>query len=204
MPKGFTEYERDLIRERLLDEGYRQFSAYGLKKTTVEELAAAVGISKGAFYLFYPSKEALLMEVVEEKVEKRFRLEMLASVDQPGASSRSRLLALLKNAVALFRTVPLLKTFTGSDYDLLFRRLPRERMRKHLAADRVFSEALIARCRDAGIPIQVPAEALSGLLYILIVSIMHEGELGSNGFGPAVDVMLELIAAYCVGEVALE
>ena len=41
------------------------------------------GISKGAFYLFYESKEALFMEVVE-MVEKRFRQEMLAAVDLRG------------------------------------------------------------------------------------------------------------------------
>ena len=65
MPKAFTEQEKELIRKRLLEQGYKQFSAYGLRKTNIEEVASACGISKGAFYLFYPSKEALFMDVVE-------------------------------------------------------------------------------------------------------------------------------------------
>jgi AcrR family transcriptional regulator len=63
MPKAFTEQEKELIRKRLLEQGHKQFSAYGLRKTNIEELAEASGISKGAFYLFYTSKEALFMDV---------------------------------------------------------------------------------------------------------------------------------------------
>ncbi|NTU61928.1 MAG: TetR/AcrR family transcriptional regulator, partial [Chloroflexi bacterium] len=36
MPKGFTEQEKELIRKRLIEQGYKQFSAYGLKKTNIE------------------------------------------------------------------------------------------------------------------------------------------------------------------------
>ena len=88
MPKGFTEHEKELIRKRLLEQGYKQFSAYGLKKTNVEELAEASGISKGAFYLFYESKEALFMDVIE-LAEERFRQEILAAIDLPGPSPRA-------------------------------------------------------------------------------------------------------------------
>ena len=83
MPKGFTEHEKELIGKRLLEQGYRQFSAYGLKKTNIEEIAEAAGISKGAFYNFYESKEALFMDVIE-LAEIRFRQEMLAVIDLPG------------------------------------------------------------------------------------------------------------------------
>ena len=72
MPRAFSEQEKELIRKRLLEQGHRQFSAYGLRKTNIEELAEAAGISKGAFYLFYASKEAIFMDVVEQ-VEERFR-----------------------------------------------------------------------------------------------------------------------------------
>ncbi|MBN2550474.1 MAG: helix-turn-helix transcriptional regulator, partial [Anaerolineales bacterium] len=58
MPKGFSDQEKEIIRARLLEQGQRLFSAHGLKKTNIDELAAAAGISKGAFYLFFASKEA--------------------------------------------------------------------------------------------------------------------------------------------------
>ena len=103
MPKAFTQQEKEWIGERLLEQGYKQFSAHGLKKTTIEELAEAAGISKGAFYLFYESKEALFMDVAEQ-AEKRFRQEVLAAIDMPGPSPRARLFSVLKKAY--MRKVP--------------------------------------------------------------------------------------------------
>ncbi|MGE5603139.1 MAG: TetR/AcrR family transcriptional regulator [Nitrososphaerales archaeon] len=209
MPKGFSEHEKDLIRQRLMAQGYKQFTAFGLKKTTVEELAAAAGISKGAFYLFFDSKEALFLEVAEETVERRFRQDLLAMLDRPGPSPRARLLAVLRQAFALFNTIPLLKFLAGSDYDLLMRRVPPEKLREHLAGDQAFFEELIARCRSAGIPIRVAADEIRGLLYALFLAAVHQDE-GTAASAPlpgvngrAFDTLLELVAAYCLGEVEL-
>jgi AcrR family transcriptional regulator len=204
MPKKFTELERELIGQRLLEQGYRQFSAYGLKKTTVEELATAAGISKGAFYLFYESKEALFMDVMEEKAEKHFRQEILAAIDLPGASPRARLLAVLKKAFSLFKAIPMLQFFTGSDYDLLFRRVPPEKLQQHLHNDQAFFDEFIARCQEAGIPIRVRSEEISALLYALVLGIVHEDDWEGSDLGEAIDVLLELVAAFCLGEIVLE
>ena len=204
MPKGFSEHEKALIQQRLLTEGYKQFSAYGLKKTTVEELAVAAGISKGAFYLFYASKEALFMEVIEETTEKRFRQELLAAVDLPGASPRARLLALLRKAFAIFKAVPMLRFFTGSDYDVLLRRIPAEQLTRHVANDRQFFDILIKACRATGIPVQAPADQLSAILFALALGVMHEDTWSADNFGGAIDVLLELVAAYCLGEIVLQ
>ena len=203
MPRGFTEHEKVLIRKRLLEQGYRQFSAYGLRKATVEELAEAAGISKGAFYLFYESKEALFMDVVE-LAEKRFRQEVSSAIDLPGPSHRARLLAVLKTASSLFKTIPLLQSFTGSDFDLLFRRIPAEKLQEHLASDRVFFEELIAHCQDAGIPIRARVEEMRGLLYALVLIILHEDDFVLSNFSGMADMLMELIAAFCIGEVEIQ
>jgi len=203
MPKAFTEHEKELIRKRLLEQGYKQFSAYGLRKTNIEELAGAVGISKGAFYLFYASKEALFMDVIEQ-AEIRFRQEIVAAVDLPGPSPRARLFAILKMAFNLLKTIPILQFLTGSDYDLLFRRVPPEILQEHLANDRVFFEELIIRCQNAGIPIQARSEEIIGLLYPLVLTILHKDDFGVNYFSGGIDLPLELVAAYCLGEIEIQ
>ena len=202
MPKGFTQNEKELIGERLLEQGYRQFSAYGLKKTSVEELAAAAGISKGAFYLFYESKEALFMDVIEQ-AEKRFRLELLEAIDLPGLSPRARLLGVFQKAFDLLKTIPILKFFTSSDYDLLFRRVPAEKLQQHLASDEVFIGELLEHCRRTGIPIRAQVEEISGLLYALVLTTLHEDDFGPGNFKGTVDTLMELMAAYCIGEIEL-
>ena len=203
MPRAFTEHEKKLIRERLLEQGYIEFSTHGLKKTSIEELAVAAGISKAAFYIFYESKEALFMDVAEQ-AEKRFRQEVLAVIDLPGPSPRARLFAVLKKAFTLLKTIPILQFFTGSDYDLLFRRIPAEKLQEHLASDRVFFEELITRCRNAGIPIRAQSEEISNLLYPLVLTILHEDDLGRNNSSGGVDMLLQLVAAFCLGEVEIQ
>lgn len=203
MPKAFSERERDLIGERLLEQGYRLFSAYGLKKTNVEEIAVAAGISKGAFYRFFDSKEALFLEVIEQ-VEKRVRQQLLTAIDLPGPSPRARLFAIMLKAFQLFTEIPMLQFFTGGDYDLLFRRIPVEKLQEHLVNDTTFFDELIARLKSAGIPVQAPASQVTALLYPLVLSILHKDELGRFNFPNGIEMHLELIAAFWLGEVELQ
>jgi len=204
MPRAFREQEKELIRKRLLEQGHRQFSAHGLRKTTIEELAAAAGISKGAFYLFYASKEALFMEVVE-LIEQRFRLELLAQVDLPGPSPRARLFALLQHAFHLVKAIPLLQFLTSSDYDLLFRTVPPETFQEHLANDLAFVDELITRCQQAGIPLRARPEQMIGLLYPLVLTVLRGDEYATVfPLGNSVPVFLELIAAIWLGEIDLQ
>jgi AcrR family transcriptional regulator len=203
MPKAFSQQEKELIGKRLLDQGYKQFAAYGVKKTNIEEIASAAGISKGAFYSFYESKEALFMDVIEQ-VERRVRLEILAVVELPGPTPRARLLTILKKAFTLFKELPILQFLTGSDYDLLFRRMPEERLQEHLASDRMFIEELFTQCRYAGIPIQAQPEQIIDLLYPLVLAILHQDDWVWNNFDSSIDLHLELVAAYCLGEVEIQ
>ena len=203
MPKGFTEQEKELIRKRLIEQGYKQFSAYGLKKTNIEDLAAAAKISKGAFYLFYDSKEALFMDAVE-LAEQRYRQEILAMVEQPGPSPRARLYAIFKQAFALMRSMPILQFITGSDFELIFRKLPAEKLQEHMAGDQAFFVELVEHCCSAGIPIRVLPDEIGRLLYPLVLASLHEDDLNIDNFSSDIDSLLELIAAYCLDEVKLQ
>ena len=202
MPRAFTENEKRLIGKRLLKQGYKLFSAYGLKKTSVEEIAKAAGISKGAFYIFYESKEALFMDVIEE-AEIRVRQELLAVIDLPGPSPRARLFAVLKKAFDLFESIPILQIFTASDYDLLFRRIPARKLQEHIASDRVFFQELITHCQKAGIPVRVQPSQIGSLLYPLVLAIMHQDDLLLNNFAGSIELLLELVAAFSLGEVGI-
>lgn len=203
MPRAFTRREKQLIQRRLISAGRTMFSTQGLKKTTVEGLADAAGISKGAFYIFFPSKEALFMDVIEQ-AEEQFRRELLATIDLPGPSPRSRLLAVFKRAFELVKTIPIFEFLTGSDIDVLFRRIPEEKLQQHLESDRRFFEELIIRCTDAGIAIRARPEEISQLLYPLVMAVLHDDAYSPVPLRGNVDVLLELVAAFCLGEVEVE
>ena len=203
MPKGFSEREKELIRARLLENGRRAFSTYGLRKTSVEDLTRAIGISKGAFYIFYDSKEALFMDVVEG-VERDFRRQVLAEVERPGPTPRARLKHILQVAFSLWKTTPILRQVTQVEYALLVEKMPPDRVQEHVQSDQEFIEELIRRCREAGILIKVGGEQISGLMYAIFFVSLHEDDIAPGMFPATMDVLLELIAAYCVGEVSAE
>lgn len=67
---GFTEAERERIRERLIAEGRDLFAQYGLQKTTISDLTDPVGIANGTFYQFFDSKTDLYVEILEREGEQ--------------------------------------------------------------------------------------------------------------------------------------
>lgn len=73
MAKAFTDQERENIRQRLQEEGLKQFKEKGLKKVSVRELTRAAGIAQGGFYSFYDSKEALLLDCVNRRITEKIK-----------------------------------------------------------------------------------------------------------------------------------
>ncbi len=64
MARSFTEREKENIKRSLQEACKQSWTQYGYKKTSVDDLCKHVGISKGAFYIFFESKEALFCEVL--------------------------------------------------------------------------------------------------------------------------------------------
>ena len=84
MPKTYRAEEKENIRRDLRRAAEVCLSRYGVKKTTVDELVRMVNIPKGTFYLFYPSKEHLFIDVLEtfeEEEEERY-FDMLQELDE--------------------------------------------------------------------------------------------------------------------------
>ncbi|WP_462408331.1 TetR/AcrR family transcriptional regulator, partial [Gemmiger formicilis] len=53
---AFTDEQNEQIRNDLIREARRCGITIGMRKTSVEQLTEAVGISKGSFYKFFESK----------------------------------------------------------------------------------------------------------------------------------------------------
>lgn len=60
-------------RQRILEAALGVFMRYGYRRTTMDDIAREVGKSRPALYLSFPSKEALLVGVVEMGFEATFR-----------------------------------------------------------------------------------------------------------------------------------
>jgi 2-polyprenyl-6-methoxyphenol hydroxylase-like FAD-dependent oxidoreductase len=97
MPKGFSERKKTLIRAQLLAKGRELFATQGIKKANVEDLTKAANISKGAFYLFFNSKEELFFELLGQ-FEDEYHADLIAAAGRPGASPRQQVKDVLTQA----------------------------------------------------------------------------------------------------------
>jgi len=59
-------------RERILDAALNKFEQYGFLKTTVEEIAKRAQVAKGTIYSYFPSKEELLLALVDRELRKGY------------------------------------------------------------------------------------------------------------------------------------
>jgi len=72
MPAVFSEQARAEIRRRLQQEAVAQLAEKPYSKIKIEDLAKAAGISKGAFYKFYPAKELFFYELLRQLHEQLY------------------------------------------------------------------------------------------------------------------------------------
>ena len=67
MSKAFTEKEKERIKEKIFTVAKGMFSQFGYKKTSIREITKKIGISQGAFYSFYISKEELFFNILQNE-----------------------------------------------------------------------------------------------------------------------------------------
>jgi AcrR family transcriptional regulator len=58
--------QKEQTRALLVDTALRVFAEHGYEEATVEEIVAAAGYSKGAFYFHFASKEDIFLELLEQ------------------------------------------------------------------------------------------------------------------------------------------
>src|SRR3954449_11278667 len=78
------EEKKAQTRERLLDAASTVFARKGFASTSIDEVAEAAGVTKGAVYSNFDSKEDLVRTVLDERLEQRFR-ELAEDVPPDGS-----------------------------------------------------------------------------------------------------------------------
>lgn len=78
------------VRDQILDAAMAHFSRYGYEKTTVTDLAKAIGFSKAYIYKFFDSKQAIGEAICASRLEKIMVAVSAAIADAPSASEKLR------------------------------------------------------------------------------------------------------------------
>ncbi|MCM1087583.1 MAG: TetR/AcrR family transcriptional regulator [Lachnoclostridium sp.] len=185
MPKIFSEEDRELLSGKILDAGIKKLESKRYKNISVEEIAMEVGIAKGTFYNFFPSKEIFFYKVMQCIKEKaRVPLQAL-----PEKASISEI------ADCLFKRYMDTKTvydyFTPEEMRQIVRRLPEGDSENDSAG---FAEELMFKIGDCrGKP-----EAVVSMCNVLALAKANRYELELAGYEEAIRVFCNALAAYIV------
>ncbi len=83
------EAHKELTRRQILETASELFLAQGYSTTLLGDIAAAIGIGRTTLYDYFPDKESILVELVEESIPQLVA-DMIAAVPQT-LSCRERL-----------------------------------------------------------------------------------------------------------------
>lgn len=194
-----TKAEAQATRDSLIDAAEQLFQQHGVSRTSLQDIAVAAGVTRGAVYWHFQDKSDLFNAMME-----RVRLPMeepASALPQPDAQALARLRGLL------------LKPLRRAVDDAQVRRVLEIALHKveyvdelaavrarHLAAIRDFRGHIERALRHAGV---TPARAArhASALHALVAGLLQSWLLAEQGFdlladaGPAIDTYLGGIRA---------
>lgn len=188
MAKGFTTREREQIRESLIKSCKQSWTQYGYKKTSVDDLCRQAGISKGAFYLFFESKEALFCDVlcsVQEKICAAASNIMKEQNDKHGMAKA------LKFIYQEYEKNNFLYHSDSRDFTILMNKLSEEQAKKIRESNDMSQQLFLSH---PNLKFKVDPDMAMSVIYSLIMNIKNKDVLPYNHmetFGFMVDHLID-------------
>ena len=109
--------KRTAIEEEILRVAADKFGKQGYQATTLDEIAATAGISRAAFYLYFPNKEELLHRMYNQVIaSSQMAIEHIVAEDLPVAEKLRRI---IRHQVRYMATnIPLSQVFFSEIFNL--------------------------------------------------------------------------------------
>jgi AcrR family transcriptional regulator len=182
-------------RDKIIQEARELFGRYGFRKTTMDDIAGAIGKAKSSVYYYYDSKEAIFSAVVEsEAIALRNRLaQMLRDhKDDPGAqlSEYVSLRLLLMKEMANFYNA--LKNEYLSHFEMITQ-VREKYQRKELATLEVILRSGVNKgifeVKDIHLAALAILTSMQGLEHPLFLAQIDRTEIELR-IGQAIDILL--------------
>ena len=189
MALPFTDNQKNTIRERLLRSAMKHALKIGIRKTSLDMLAADAGIAKSSFYKFFESKELLFLEA-GSRWEKEIHGRMQTALKENNClSDKDRAAAIVFSVFKAIHELGIAR-FLREDAPLLNALLQEKQVKAHMLSS---AQLLFSALREANIRFTAPDETVASVIQLLYLSILNFGDLGENYF-PA---LYEIVAGAC-------
>lgn len=171
MARSFTRQEKENIKKKLMEICKKSWTQYGYKKTSVDDICKKAGISKGAFYIFFKSKEALFCEV-------------LCSVQEQICNTAANIIEQNKNKYGVAEALKFiyqeydknnfLYNSDSTDFTILMNRLPDEQVKRIENATYMGRQLFLDK---PYLKLKIDTDMAVSVIYSLIMNIKNKDVL---------------------------
>lgn len=166
MGKGFTESEKVIIKDKLRKAAEEALMKTGIRKTSVDELVLKAGISKGAFYLFYESKELLFFEVIETFHDK-LQIDFMEILKDSKAYDVDYLTETIFNLLIRDQEF-FVSILSNGEIEFLQRKLSNDIMEKHFKDDELFFDKILSVLSVDKSHVEVFASSIRAIFVLML------------------------------------
>lgn len=197
--RGFSDEERDRIRDGLKESGRDLFAQYGLGKTTIAEITDPVGIGTSTFYQFFDSKDDLyraILEDEEQAIAERIMARSFEGEDDP----RAAIEGFLRASFEEIETNPLVQRILLEDeLDRLEGQYSEAERRAEREEELSFIRPYVEQWQAEGRIREGDPDAIAGAIRAVVFLTLHQDDIG-NHYEAVRDLLIEVVADGLVTE----
>lgn len=205
MGKPFSEKERELKRELILDKAEELFVKYGFEKITIQDITVAANIGKGTFYSFYKSKGALFVDIYvrEWKKLQKYLVEKYKKMN--GNLEDLVVLYIRENRKNLLEN-PILRIIYNRD---TLKHISDQYGTQGLIDFSELNKSVLIELighwlKNKEIELNISEEILSGMMRSLSYLIYHKDEIGENIFEEVIQTFIDAISLEIKANIVLK
>lgn len=183
------------IESEIIRSAIGLFMKYGLKKTTMEDVAEASGKGKSTLYYYFKNKEELFEIALRDASQRSYHNLIEALNQETFFDGRlrtyiSRRYQMQKDAMVFFQTI---QSDIRQYLDLIYKVRQELDLMESAILKGIFLQAL-----NEGEISSLPEDKLNTLIYILTVAFRGmESPLYAHGLRPSEEMQIELLVQLC-------
>lgn len=180
MGKAFNDREKAIINNKLKESAITLIQKYGMKNTTIDQLVDMANISKGSFYTFYPSKEVLFFNIIEDyhtTIHNNIKSSLDLEYFKNNRITKDYIIGLLVDTVKYVENSFFIMVLDIKEYSYLLRKLPEEVLINHIDNDMAMIYLL---CRYVNLKEGVDPNLIASSLRAIFQMVLHKIEIGDD------------------------
>jgi AcrR family transcriptional regulator len=192
----FNLQEREKNKIQMLEAGFELVKEHGMTHTSVEKVTKAIGIGKGTFYQYFPTKEIFIYEIIvyqREQMKLKFNQLLAGREKIPVEESKQYIMELMAPGQSIVAYL------TTDDINKLRAVLPEEYF---FSPEKDITTLQTLLSHIEGVSKELDFKVVANLIKIIGIAAESKDLLHKEAFGMTLQMLKSLLLNYIFGESA--